>query len=104
MVTSFKYLGLLISAPDYYWTALIRILVKAQVVWQRLTRIISRERETPWVPIFFFKSMVQLVLIFGAETWVVTPRIGRFLGGLQDQVARRLTGRLPRKQIDIKWE
>ena len=50
----------------------------------------------------FFKAVVQLVLIFGAETWVVTPRNGRVLGGFQYQVAQRLKGRIPRRQTDKK--
>ena len=44
---------------------------------------------------FFFKALVQAVLVFGSETWVVTPHMGRALGEFQDQEARRLTGRLP---------
>ena len=28
----------------------------------------------------------------------------RFLGGFQDQVARLFTGRILRRQTDIKWE
>ena len=43
--------------------------------------IISREEEEPQVSGFFFKDVVQVVLIFGLETWVVTPRVGRALGG-----------------------
>ena len=38
--------------------------------------------EEPWLSVFFFKSVVQAVLLFGAETWVVTPRMVRFLGGV----------------------
>ena len=53
---------------------------------------------------FFFKSVVQAVLLFGSETWVATPRMGRVLGGFQDQVARRLMGRLPRHKNDGKQE
>ena len=30
----------------------------------------------------FFKSVVQAVLLFGSETWVVTPRMGSSLGGV----------------------
>ena len=30
--------------------------------------------------------------------------MGRVLGGFQDQVARRLTGRLPWRRLDGKWE
>ena len=48
--------------------------------------------------------MVQLVLIFGAETWVVTPRMGQVLGGFKDQVARRFKGRLPPRRTDVKCE
>ena len=47
--------------------------------------------------------MVQVVLIFGSETWVVTPRMGRDLGGFQDQLAIRLTGWIPRRKPDGKW-
>ena len=69
-----------------------------------MTRILSRERAALLVCIFFFKSVFQLVLLFGAETRVVTHLTGRVLGGFQDQVARWLTGRLPRKRNDGKWE
>ena len=44
------------------------------------------------------------MLIFGAETWVVTPRMDRFMGRFHDQVAQWLTRRLPRRRQDGKWE
>ena len=44
------------------------------------------------------------VLFFGVEIWVITPCMGRVLGGFQDQVAQRLMGRLLRHKIDGKWE
>ena len=44
------------------------------------------------------------MLIFFAETGVANPRMGRFQGGFQDQVARRLTGWLPRRRLDGRWE
>ena len=70
--------------------------------WRRMTRILSREGAEPQVSIFFFKTMVQLVIFFGAETWVVLPYMGRVLGGFQVQVARRLTGRIPRRRAGRK--
>ena len=66
-------------------------------------RILSREGAAPRVFGFFFKATVQAVLLFGSETWVVTPRMGKSLGGVQFQVARRLTGRLPRRTPYRKW-
>ena len=51
-----------------------------------MKKILSREGEEPRVSGFFFKAVVHSVLIFGSETWVVTPHIGRAQGGFQDQV------------------
>ena len=52
----------------------------------------------------FFKDAVQLVLLFGAEMWVVTPCMVRVLGGFQYRVARRMMGRLPQRKSDGRWE
>ena len=66
--------------------------------------ILSREGETPRVSGFFFKAMIQAVLLFGAETWVVTPCMGKALGGFQTQVERRLTGQIPWRTPDGTWK
>ena len=39
-----------------------------------------------------FKTVVQAVLIFGLEEWVVIPDIGRMMEGLHYRVACCLTG------------
>ena len=44
------------------------------------------------------------MLLFGVEKLVVTPRMGRLVGGFQDKVVRRLTGRLLQRRGDVKWE
>ena len=87
-------------AADDDWLAVVRNVLRARVVWKRMKIILSREGAELWVSGFFFKTTVKAVLIFGAETWVVTPYMGRFLGGFQDQVLRRLTVRLPRSKTD----
>ena len=38
----------------------------------------------------FYKEMVQAVILFGVESWMVSPLIGRTLGGFHHRVARRL--------------
>ena len=72
-MTSFKYLGMVISAEDNDWPAVVRSLAKTRAVWRRLTKIIRIEVTAPRVSVFFFNSMVQSVLIFDRETPVVTP-------------------------------
>ena len=76
MLTSFKYMGWVISAVDDDYPEVVRNLAKARAVLRRLTQIISRGGAAPRVSGFSFKDMVQLVIIFG-----VTSRIGRLLGG-----------------------
>ena len=51
----------------------------------------------------FFKAVVQQVLLFGAEMWVVSPMMERALSAFIHGAARRLTGRQPRKGRDGKW-
>ena len=80
MVTSFRYLGRVILAADENWPALIRNMAKARVVWRNIMNILSMEGARPWVHKFFFKAIVQSVLLFCAKTWVVAPRMGKVLG------------------------
>ena len=75
----------------------------ARKVWSRMSRILRREGSVPRVSGFFFKDMVQAVLLFGAENWVVAPRMGKALGGFQTQVKRRLMGRLLWRTPDGRW-
>ena len=103
MVTSFIYLGRVMSEADYYWLEALSNLVKAWVVWRRITGIIIWEGARLQVSEIFFKATVQTVLIFGAETWVIAPHMGRILGGIQDQVAQRLMVQLLRRRSDGLW-
>ena len=51
----------------------------------------------------FFKAVVQQVLLFGAETWVVSPMMERALSAFIHGSERRITSRQPRKGRDRKW-
>ena len=88
MVPSFKYLSRLLSAADDDWPALIQKMTKAQAVWRIMSRILSREGEKLRVSVFFFKAVFQLVLLFGKDMWLVTPRMGWIIGGFQYQMVR----------------
>ena len=48
--------------------------------------------------------MKQAVLLFRAETWVLTTRMDQSLSSFQHGVAQRLTVRQPRRQGDWSWE
>ena len=80
-----------------------RNLQKARVTWRRLARILGREGVDPKVSRNFYISVTQQVLLFGAETWVLTKKMEAALDAFQGRVARRLTGRMPSRGRDGKW-
>ena len=49
-------------------------LRKVWVTWGRLARILGREGADPKVSHSFYIAVTQQVLLFGAETWVLTKR------------------------------
>ena len=69
-----------------------------------MLHILSREGATPWVYGFFFKAVIQAVLLFGADTWVVTPHMGTAFGGFQTQLSRHLTGQIQQRTKDGTWK
>ena len=48
--------------------------------------------------------MAQAVLLFVAETWVITPRMDQALDSFLHRVAQRLNGRKPRRRGDEIWD
>ena len=58
MVTSFKYLGRVISETEDDWLAVVRNLDWAKTVWWRMSRILNREGATTRVSGFFFKAVI----------------------------------------------
>ena len=55
-------------------------------------KYLGLEGANPSLSGMFFKAVVQEVLLFGSETWVLNPHIERFLGIFQHRFARRITG------------
>ena len=91
------------TAGDDDWPAVAGNLKKARRSWGRLSRILTREGATARISGMFFKSVIQQILLFGAETWVVTPRMEKALSGFIHGAARRLTGRQARRAFNGKW-
>ena len=52
----------------------------------------------------FFKVVVQVVFLFGLETWVITPHMGRALGIFHNRVDHLPTERHPRRLWVGRWE
>ena len=99
-VTSFKYLGRVLAAEDDYWPAVVRNLRHARQKWARLSWVLSREGVDSRTLGQIYLVVVQLVLIYGSETWVLTPHMQRVLVVFHHRVSCRLTGRQLQKVRD----
>ena len=91
------------TAGDDDWPAVAGNLNKARRSWGILQRILGREGATSRISGSFFKAVVQQVLLFGAETWVVTPKMERALSGFLHGAARRITGRQAQRGKNGAW-
>ena len=65
--------------------------------------VLSREGADACTSGQIYLAVVQLIILYGSETWVMTPRIGRVLGKFYHRMAHRLTGRQPRQGRDRVW-
>jgi len=69
----FQYLGRPLSSTDDNWPAIYKNLSNARKHWGVVSRVWTREGADPRVMAMFYKAVVQSVLLYGCETWVVTP-------------------------------
>ena len=102
-VTEFKYLRRVLTNTDDDWPAVAGNIRKVRANWGRLARILGREGTDPKVPRSFYTAVTKQVLLFLAESWVLIKKIQSDLDAFQGRVARRLTGRQPRRGRDGKW-
>ena len=102
-VLGFWYLGRIMTATDDDCTAVAGNINKAQRNWGRLIRVLGREREDPKVSQTFYIAVTQQVLLFRAETWVLTRKMKSAMDAFQVRVARTLTGGQPRRGRDGRW-
>ena len=68
-----------------------------------MARVLGREGADPKVSRSFYTAVTQQVLLFGAETWVLTRKMESALDAFQGRIARWLTGRQPRRDRDGRW-
>ena len=73
--TSFKYLGQTLLSSNKDWPKVENNLRQAQGKWGKLVKLLGREGEDRRTAGRFYVAVVRSVLLFGSETWVMTPRL-----------------------------
>ena len=98
MVDVFKYLGRLIAMDDIDNQAIRSNMRKARKSWARVSRVLRADNASPRVCAMFYKATVQAVLLYGSESWNLTPSLLRRLEGFHIKAAWRMAAvHKPRK-------
>ena len=92
-VPSFKCLVRILMALSNYWIVVVISLKKLRKKWAWLMRILGQEGEN-----------TVSVLLFGSDTWVITPCMVWDLEGFQHSVDQRITGRQLWYHLYGRWE
>ena len=80
-VGRFKYLGRLLDRSDNDCPEVPHNTRKARQVWGRLGKIIWTEGAETTVPAKFYRAVVQAMILFGAEKWMITKTMIQLLEG-----------------------
>ena len=103
-VEVFKYLGRLLSQHDDDAQAVRAQMVKARKCWARVGRVLRGENASPRVVGFFYKAVVQSILLYGSESWVLGPQLLARLEGFHIRAAWRMAKvHKPRRGLNGVW-
>jgi hypothetical protein len=102
-VAEFKYLGRIISNNDSDWAAVRANIRKARKRWAQVAQILSREGATTSTMAYFYKAVVQAVLLYGSESWVITERMRKAVESFHNRCARFITGEHIRQKPNGEW-
>ena len=103
-VEVFKYLGRLLAQDDDNIQAIRAQLRKARATWARVGQVLRSENASPRVAAKFYKAVVQAVLLYGSETWVLSTTALARLEGFHIRAAYRMAKvNRPRKGPGHQW-
>jgi len=103
-VEVFQYLGRLLLQDDDDIQAMRSQLCKARGTWSQIGQVLRRENAPPRVSAKFYKAIVQSVLLYGSETWVLSPAAMARLEGFHIRAAYRMAKEhVPQRGPNLQW-
>ena len=103
-VEVFKYLGRLLAQDDDDIQAVRAQIRKARTTWARVGQVLRSENTSPCVAARFYTAVVQAVLLYGSETWVLSPTALARLEGFHIRAAYRMAkNHKPRRGPGKQW-
>jgi len=102
-VEVFKYLGQLIAHDDADTKAMRSNLRKARGCWDQILHVLRAENAAARTCGMFYKATVQAFLLYGNETWNLSPTSVKRLEGFHIRAAWQMTGMRPERKANGSW-
>ena len=80
-VPTFRYLGRPLDHMGDDWPDVWQNIMNARLVWGRLGTIHRKEGEYPKVSESFYRAVVQAILLYGSETWILSASMAKRIEG-----------------------
>ena len=90
-LTTFRYLVKPLDQIDDDWPAVRRNIMRARSVWGRLGTFIRREGAEPKVSEIFYRAVVQAIILYGLEAWVLLASMAKRLEGTHTEFLQLIT-------------
>ena len=90
-------------STDDYWPVLNQNLWQVRGKWVLMVRILGREGADRRTAGRFYVLVVQAVLLFRSDIWVVTLQLEKALAGFHHQAIRRMAGMGPECKLYGTW-
>ena len=103
-VRHFKYLGRTFTDNDSDTMCIMENIKKAKQRWNCIAKILKDEGANPRCMAKFYITIVQAVLLYGAESWCITKGDMNKLNSFHLRAVRYLTGKHIRKKSETEWE
>jgi hypothetical protein len=89
-VEVFTYLGRMMAQDDDNIQAVRSQLWNERATWARVGQVLRSKNVTPFVAARFYQAIVQAILLYGSETWVLTRTALARLKGFHIRAAYRM--------------
>ena len=102
-VRNFRHLGRIISDDDDDTACIDFNLKKARQQWNCIARFLKREGASATCMAKFYITVVQAVLLYGADSWAISERDKKKLQSFHKRATRCVSGTHIRKDEKDEW-
>ena len=93
-------MGRTVAFNNRDWADLYQNLQKARRWWGVVVNLLMRMEETVRARVILYKAVVQTLLLYGRNIWLVTVSMLKVLEGFHHRVARRISGKTAQDTVE----